>query len=75
MSAKPAGSSAIVVTVTDSYFTRRNLDTDQPIGICENIYEAMAAQKRVRQVADIPLTVYDRDQLDAYPDGVVVPAP
>ncbi len=52
----PAG----VVTVTDSYFTRRNLDTDHPIGICENIYEAMAAQERVRRVADIPLTVYDR---------------
>jgi hypothetical protein len=67
----PAG----VVTITDSYFTRRNLDTDHPIGICENIYEAMAAQERVRRVADIPLTVYDRGQLEAYPDGVVAGRP
>lgn len=67
----PAG----VVTITDAYFTRRNLDTDRPIGICENIYEAMAAQERIRRVADIPLTPYDAGQLTAYPDGIVVARP
>ncbi|MFI0367066.1 hypothetical protein ACH35V_04255 [Actinomadura sp. 1N219] len=64
-----------VVTVTDAYFTRRNLDTDHPIGICENIYEALAAHARVRDVADHALTLYDPDQLDRYPDGIVAPAP
>ncbi|WP_326642704.1 hypothetical protein OG884_05285 [Streptosporangium sp. NBC_01755] len=68
-------STAGVVTVTDAYFTRRNLDTDQPIGICENIYEAMAAHERVRRVADVPLTIYDADQLIRYPDGVVAAVP
>ncbi|WP_062347152.1 hypothetical protein [Herbidospora yilanensis] len=63
--------SAGVVTVTDAYFTRRNLETDQPIGICENIYEALAAHERIRRVSDIPLTLYDADQLTLYPDGVV----
>ena len=67
----PAG----VVTVTDAYFTRRNLDTDHPIGICENIYEALAAHERVRRIADHALTLYDPEQLERYPDGIVVPAP
>jgi len=64
-----------VVTMTDSYFTRRNLDDDHPIGICENIYEALAVHERVRRSADIPLTFYDAAQLERWPDGVVVPAP
>ncbi|WGX94801.1 hypothetical protein [Nocardioides sp. L-11A] len=64
-----------VVTVTDAYFTRRNLDEDHPIGICENIYEAMAAQARVRRVADHALTLYDEGQLQRYPDLVVAPPP
>lgn len=64
-----------LVTLTDAYFTRRNLDTDHPIGICENIYEALAAHERIRRTADIPLTLYDPDQLECYPGGVVAPAP
>lgn len=64
-----------VVTVTDSYFTARNLETDQPIGICENIYEAATAHARVRRTADIALTIYDQGQLARFPDGVVVAAP
>ncbi|WP_436700762.1 hypothetical protein [Nocardioides sp. BYT-33-1] len=67
----PAG----VVTITDAYFTERNLREDHPIGICENIYEALAAHDRVRRTADIALTLYDAGQLDRYPDGVVVPVP
>ncbi len=66
-------STAGVVTVTDAYFTERNLRTDHPIGICENIYEALAAQERVRKTADIALTIYDPDQLVRFPDGIVVP--
>lgn len=62
-----------VVTVTDAYFTRRNLATNHPIGICENIYEAMAVHERVNRTSDIPLTIYDPDQLSTYPGGVVVP--
>lgn len=68
-------STAGLVTLTDAYFTRRNLDTDHPIGICENIYEARAVHERVRLTADIPLTLYDADQLKSYPDGVVAPRP
>jgi len=67
----PAG----VVTVTDSYFLRRNLANNHPIGICENIYEAQAVFERVRRVSDIPLTLYDPVQLEQFPDGVVVPVP
>jgi hypothetical protein len=63
------------VTVTDAYFVRRNLDADHPIGICENIYEALAVYERVRRVADVPLTIYDAEQLARFPDGVVAPPP
>lgn len=59
------------VTITDAYFTERNLRDDHPIGICENIYEALAAHARVRRVADIALTLYDEGQLSRFPDGVV----
>lgn len=68
-------STAGVVTITDAYFTERNLDTDQPIGICENIYEALAAHARVREVADIALTLYDAGQNERFPDGIVAPLP
>ncbi len=61
-----------IVTVTDAYFVRRNLDEDHPIGICENIYEALAAHERIRRTAEHPLTLYDPGQLDRYPDGIVV---
>jgi hypothetical protein len=64
-----------VVTITDAYFLRGNLDRDHPIGICENIYEALTVFERVRRVADIPLTLYDPEQLERYPDRIVARAP
>jgi hypothetical protein len=67
----PAG----VVTVTDAYFVRRNLEENHPIGICENIYEAMAVHERVAQTADHALTLYDPEQLKRYPGGIVAAAP
>lgn len=70
-----AESTAGVVTITDAYFTERNLREDHPIGICENMYEALDAQARVRRVADHALTLYDEGQLERYPDLVVAPAP
>lgn len=60
-----------VVTITDAYFHRRNLDERHPIGICENIYEALAVFDRVARVADHTLTLYDPDQLQRYPDRVI----
>jgi hypothetical protein len=62
-----------VVTVTDAYFVRRNLEENHPIGICENIYEAMAVHERVAQTSDHPLTLYDPEQLERYPGGIVAP--
>jgi hypothetical protein len=68
-------STAGVVTITDAYFTERNLREDHPIGICENIYEALAAHERIRRVADHALTLYDEHQLERYPDRLVAAAP
>ena len=60
-----------IVTITDAYFHDRNRADNHPIGICENIYEAMAVHERVTATADHALTLYDPGQLDRYPDGVV----
>lgn len=64
-----------IVTITDSYFTGRNLEENHPIGIAENIYEAIAVHERIRRVADVALTLYDEDQLARFPDGIVAPRP
>ncbi|OYD61119.1 hypothetical protein [Rhodococcus sp. OK302] len=64
-----------LVTITDAYFTERNLRENHPIGICENIYEAMAAHQRIRTTADHALTLYDSGQLLRYPHGVVAEKP
>ncbi len=60
-----------VVTVTDAYFVKRNIEDDHPIGICESIYEALAVHERIRRTADHPLTLYDPAQLASYPGGEV----
>ncbi|WP_203433279.1 hypothetical protein [Jiangella asiatica] len=60
-----------LVTITDAYFTRRNLDQRHPIGICENIYEALDVFDRVSEVADHALTLYDPDQLTRYPGRLI----
>lgn len=56
--------------ITDAFFTLANVERDHPIGICENIYEALAAHERARR-ADIILPLYEPRTFEIYPDGVV----
>ena len=63
------------VIITDAFFYYRNLEEDHPIGVCENIYEALAAHRRVRQVADHPVPLYDPLVFEKYSDGLIAPLP
>jgi glyoxylase-like metal-dependent hydrolase (beta-lactamase superfamily II) len=56
--------------ITDSFFTIQNLERNRPIGICENIYEAMVAHKRA-QLADIILPLYDPSNFERFPGGKI----
>lgn len=56
--------------ITDAFFTLENLRRNRPIGICENIYEAMEAHKRA-QTADIILPLYDPENFDRFPGGKI----
>ena len=63
----PAG----VVAISDTFFHLQNVEEDHPIGISENIYEALAAHARVRRTADIIVPLYDPANFDRFADGVV----
>jgi hypothetical protein len=67
----PAG----VAVVSDAFFLYRNVEQDHPIGICENMYEALAAYQRARSVAAHLVPLYDPLVFERYPDGVVAEPP
>jgi hypothetical protein len=56
--------------ITDAFFLLDNVVQNHPIGICENIYEAMAAHRRAAQ-ADIILPLYDPANFARFPAGCV----
>lgn len=58
------------VVISDAFFLLENVEQDHPIGICENIYEALAAHARAR-TADIVLPLYDPLNFERFPNGVV----
>lgn len=60
-----------VVAISDSYFVLRNVEENIPLGINENMYEALGAYERVRQTADIVLPIYDPLNFKRFPDGMV----
>jgi hypothetical protein len=60
--------------VSDAFFHYRNLEEDRPIGVCENMYEALEAHRRAR-LADHVVPLYDPLVFERYPDGVVAPLP
>lgn len=57
--------------ITDAFFTMDNLTRNRPIGICENIYEAIEAHARAQR-SNIILPLYDPANFDRHPGGVVV---
>jgi hypothetical protein len=62
----PAG----VAALSDAYFYLENVEQRQPIGISENIYEALACYDRVTREQRIVVPLYDPKNLDRFPDGI-----
>ena len=60
------------VVISDAFFYLENVERDHPIGICENIYEALRAHSRAR-AADVVVPLYDPKNFIRFPDGVVAP--
>lgn len=58
-----------VVAMSDSFFYAQNVFENIPIGINENMYEALECYERVRRSADIVIPLYDPANLETYPDG------
>jgi hypothetical protein len=59
------------VAISDVFFWLENVIRDHPIGICENIQEALDAYERVRRNADVIVPLYDPANFDRFPDGRV----
>ncbi|AEV85081.1 hypothetical protein ACWT_4057 [Actinoplanes sp. SE50] len=60
-----------VVAISDAFFHLENVEQNHPIGITENIYEALTAYERVRRTADIILPLYDPKNFTRFPAGRV----
>lgn len=61
----PTGTAAI----SDSYFYLENVTENHPIGISENMYEALDSYARVRRDADYIVPLYDPKNFDRFPEG------
>lgn len=55
--------------ISDAYFWLENVTQSHPIGICENIYEALSTYERVRRDSDIVVPLYDPKNRERYGDG------
>lgn len=60
-----------VAAISDSYFYRDNVTKGVPIGINENMYEAIDTYRRVRETAKHIVPLYDPANLDRFPGGRV----
>jgi hypothetical protein len=60
-----------IVALSDTFFWLKNVIDDHPIGICENIYEALAAHARVRRSADVIVPLYDPSNFERFPGGTI----
>lgn len=60
-----------VVSLSDSYFWLANIEQNQPIGICEDIWECLDTYERVRKTADVIVPLYDPENFTRFPEGVI----
>jgi hypothetical protein len=57
--------------ISDSFFVLDNVEKNIPIGINENMYEAISTYERVRTTADVIVPLYDIGNLDRFENGRV----
>jgi hypothetical protein len=60
-----------VVALSDAYFYLENVEKRHPIGITENMYEALACYDRVARSSQLVLPLYDPKNLKRFPGGLV----
>lgn len=60
------------IIVTDSFFKLKNIEDNIPIGIAENIYECLDAYSRIKEEADLVISLYDSDNFLRFENGVVI---
>jgi len=59
------------VAISDSFFYYENVEDGQLLGLCENMYEALACNARVLRDAQHIVPIHDPRVFDRYPDGVI----
>lgn len=59
------------VAISDAFFYLDNVERGHPMGISENIDEAMAAYERIRERQLVPVPLYDPKNADRFPGGKV----
>ncbi|MCL4318548.1 MAG: hypothetical protein M1596_01425 [Firmicutes bacterium] len=64
-----------IVVLSDAFFYEENVSQNHPIGICENIYEAMSTYARVRRTGQRIVPLYDPKIFAKYLDGVIAKQP
>lgn len=62
-----------VVAVSDSFFYYENVENGELLGLCENIYEALACNERVLRNASHIVPVHDPKVFHRYPGGIIAP--
>jgi hypothetical protein len=63
--------SAGTVAVSDSFFYYENVEEGKLLGLCENMYEALACNERVLRVASHIVPIHEPRVFERYPGGVI----
>ena len=63
------------VAISDSFFYYENVEDGMLLGLCENMYEALACNERVLATAQHIVPIHDPKVFDRYPDGMIAPLP
>jgi hypothetical protein len=61
------------VAISDSFFYYENVEEDALLGLCENMYEALACNERVRKTAASLVPIHDPKVFQRYPGGIIAP--
>ena len=61
------------VAISDSFFYYENVEDGMMLGLCENMYEALACNERVLATAQHIVPIHDPKVFDRYPDGIIAP--
>lgn len=62
-----------IVAVSDSFFYYENVEDGRLLGLCENMYEALACNERVLRTAQHIVPIHDPKVFARYAHGVIAP--